>query len=125
MPRAHGIDRGLYLDERKELYKYQQASYDSFEKTLVALSGAFLAFSTGFLGFLKGTQTTPKVIVAPGSANFLLGSWISFAFALVLLMLCAFVNVRAYTIEIIKLEDALKDDRALNRPNNWAKFSKF
>ena len=114
-----GIDRKLYLDERKELYKYQQANYDSFEKTLVTLSGSFLAFSIGSLGFLGKGQPPAASVVAPGSGVFLVASWVAFSSSLVALVLCSFVNVRAYTVEIVKLEDALKDATALERPNRW------
>ena len=113
------IDQILYLDERKELYKYQQANYDSFEKTLVTLSGSFLAFSIGFLGFLARGTDPSRPVVTQGSAPFLFGSWILLASSLVALVLCSFVNVRAYTIEIIKLEDARTDAKALDRPNHW------
>lgn len=116
---ARGIDQKLYLDERKELYKYQQANYDTFEKTLVTLSGSFLAFSIGFLGFLsRGTDPARSVLTA-GSGPLLFACWILLAASLVALLLCSFVNVRAYTFEIIRLEDARHDAAALDTPNNW------
>lgn len=114
-----GIDQKLYLDERKELYKYQQANYDSFEKTLLTLSGSFLAFSIGFLGFLSRGTDPSRSVLSPGSGQFLLACWILFAASLVALLVCSFVNVRAYTVEIIRLEDARHDSAALDRPNHW------
>ena len=117
------IDQKLYLDERKELYKYQQANYDSFEKTLLALSGSFLAFSIAFLGFLAKGNGSSRPVLSPGSAPFLLASWILLAASLVALIFCSFANIRAYTFEIIRLEDARKDPTALDRTNHWRSVS--
>ena len=38
-----------YIDERKDLYKYQQTVYDGFERTITALAASFLPFSVAFL----------------------------------------------------------------------------
>jgi len=116
------LDRQLYLDERKELYMYQQTAYDNFEKTLTALVGAFLAFSVAFLGLLGRSQGAGPPNV-PHSGRFLIGAWLFFGVSLTALLCCFFVNARAFTIEIIKLEDALKDERALERHNLWRVLS--
>jgi len=117
------IDYKQYLDERKELYKYQQANYDSFERTLVALCGSFLAFSIGFLGFLSKGHNASHPVIAPDSAPFLVATWVALSLSLAVLVLCFFVNVRAYTREIKILEEALDNAQALEGPNRWRTLS--
>ena len=112
-----------YVDERKELEKYRQASYDSFERVLTTLAGSFLAFSVAFLGALKFMRQADEPLVAPGSSWLLAASWVGFAVSLVSLLLVFFVNARSFTLEITKLEEALEDARALDVPNRWSYVS--
>ena len=119
-PQPIRLTRQEYLDERRELYKYQQANYDSFETTLVTLSGSFLVFSISFLAFLKSGREAGLPLMQPGSAKFILGSWILLAVSLSILVVSFFVNARAYTVEILRVEQALGDIRALDAPNPWS-----
>ena len=118
------LDRQTYLDDRKELYKYQQTAYDNFEKTLTALAGGFLAFSVGFLGFVSRNQPSGAPIQLRSTA-LLEAAWGFLCISLVALLLCSFVNARAFTIEIVKLEEALADASALGRTNRWTGISKL
>ena len=51
-------------------------------------------------------------------------SWIALGSSLIFLLLLFFTNIRSYTVELIKLEDAMEDDSALDRVNWWAKLSR-
>ncbi len=121
--RPKRLDYQTYFDERKELYKYQQAAYDSFEKTLTALVGSFLAFSVGFLGFLPKSSPERTSELLGESAFLMIGSWMAFSLSLGCLLMCFFVNAKAYTVEITALEAALEDIAALDKPNSWRPLS--
>lgn len=122
--RARGLPRDEYIDERKELYKYQQAAYDGFERTITALSASFLAFSVAFLGFVTRPVGQNAVIGSVRRPGLLLASWLTFSASLVSLLLLFFANARGFTVEIEKIEDALHDDTALERSNIWVVVSK-
>lgn len=117
------LEYNVYLDERKELYRYQQAEYDGFAKTLTALAGSFLAFSTAFLGYLSKALAPGEVASPLRSPKLLIGTVALFSISLVSVVLVFFVNARSFTVEIEKLEDALADIRALERPNSWRTVS--
>jgi hypothetical protein len=116
------ISRDEYLSERKELYKYQQENWASFEKTLLTLSAAFLGFSMSFLGFLANGRPSGSAIVSPGSGGYLLGSWIVLSISIAALLGTYPVNIKAYTFEIVRIEDALVDTCALDRVNPWVRY---
>jgi hypothetical protein len=116
------LSRDEYLSERKELYKYQQENWASFEKTLLTLSAAFLGFSMSFLGFLANGRPPGTPIVSPGSESYLLLSWITLSISIAALLGTYPVNIKAYTFEIIRIEDALVDTSALDRVNPWVRY---
>ena len=117
------LDYDTYLNERKDLYKYQQAAYDSYEKTLTALASSFLAFSVGFMGFLVSSKPQGAAMLVSGSEIFLYACWTTLSLALLCLLLCFFVNVRAFAVEMRILDDALESTAAFDRTNLWTKFS--
>lgn len=82
------LDYDTYLSERKDLYKYQQAAYDSYEKTLTALVGSTLAMSIAFLGFLQSSRPKGAVLLPPNSEWWLYLSWGTLAGGLIALMRC-------------------------------------
>ena len=127
MPRKKpkSLDYNTYISERKELYKYQQAAYDSYEKTLTALTGSTLALSVAFLGFLQSSRPQEGPIIIKGSESWLYLSWLTLTLGLVLLTLCFFLNIRAYSIEIRILERALDDVKALSQRNPLTSASKI
>jgi hypothetical protein len=89
-----------YVKERDSLIKFEQSTYDGYEKTILTLSAAFLAFSVSFLGLLqKGGKSQLSPLVAP---KVLFWSWIFFAFA-VFIMLCNFL------VNAIGLRAAVRD----------------
>ena len=119
------LDYDTYLSERKELYKYQQAAYDVYEKTLTVLVGSTLALSVAFLGFLQSSRAKGVALLALDTECWLYLSWGSLAAALVALLLCFFVNARAFTVEMKVLDEALTDGSALERTNAWRNVSLF
>ncbi len=108
-----------YVKEREVLSKYEQANYDSYEKTILTLSGAFLAFSVSFLGLIKKTaspQVTPPTLMYP---NVLVSCWVSFASSILLMLLSFLVNALAFRAEVAKIEDAVDSVAELERKNIW------
>lgn len=70
-----------------------------------------------------GKQPGDRIVTA-GSGGYLFGSWVAFAVALSVLLIGFFVNIRAYTVEIVRIEDALHEPAALDRPNLWTACGK-
>jgi hypothetical protein len=117
------LDYETYTNERRALYQYQQAAYDSYEKTLTALSSSSLAFSIGFLGFLQASKPKGIAILVAGSKGELYLCWIALFLSLLCLLACFFVNVRAFSVELHILNDALISTTAFDRPNRWTELS--
>ena len=117
------LDYDTYCSERKELVKFQQAAYDSYEKTLTALVGSSLALSVTFLAFLQSARPEGKELFAADSACWLYASWALLVGALFLLLACFFVNAQAFAIEIDTLAEALTDENALLKSNSWGTTS--
>ena len=117
------LDYETYANERRDLYKYQQAAYDSYEKTLTTLASSSLAFSVAFMGFLQSSKPKGVQVLAGGSESLLYACWLAFSLSLVCLLLCFFINVRAFSFEMRILDDALESTSAFDRKNPWTKFS--
>ena len=114
------LSREEYSAERKELYKYQQENWANFEKTLLTLSSGFLAFSMSFLAFLARPAGQPIV-----GHRLLWSSWIALGVAVAALLVCYPLNIRGYTFEIVRIEDALTDPTALDRLNPWSRYGQI
>ena len=108
-----------YVKEREHLSKCEQANYDSYEKTILTLSGAFLAFSVSFLGLVMKTTAPPAAPVVLTSPAILICSWVSFALSIVIMLLCFLINALAFRKEVATIEDAVDDVHALNTKNIW------
>jgi hypothetical protein len=117
------LDYETYTAERRALYQYQQAAYDSYEKTLTALVSSSLAFSVGFLGFLQASKPKGMTILVAGSEGHLYLCWIALFLSLLCLLACFFVNARAFSVELHILGDALDSTTAFDRPNPWTTVS--
>ena len=117
------LDYDTYASERRELYKYQQSAYDSYEKTLTALTGSTLALSVAFLGFLQSSRPPSTPLIVSGSQFWLYVSWSALTIGLISLSLCFFLNARAFTVEMHILDRALEDASALNQKNWWTSAS--
>ncbi len=109
-----------YLKERELLSKYEQANYDSYEKTILTLSAAFLAFSVSFLGLLKRKPESGTELSALTSHNLLVWSWISFASSIFLMLLCFLSNAIAVRTEVIEIENRLDGKPASLKMNKWS-----
>ncbi len=83
-----------YVRERDSLGKFEQATWEGYEKTILTLSAAFLAFSVSFLGLLQRTEkgAAPRIV----ERGILFCSWVFFAVA-VFIMLCNFM-VNAFSL---------------------------
>ena len=117
------LDYETYSSERKELYKYQQAAYDSYEKTLITLTSSFLAFSIGLLGYLQSSKPNEAPAIAPGTEEMIYTSWICLSLSLMGLLACFFLNARAFAVEMGVLDDALTNPAALTKRNWWTTAS--
>jgi hypothetical protein len=121
--RKSKLTRAEYVVERAELYKYQQACYDGFERTITALVASTLGFSVAFVGYLSRTSSLSTVSSSMQIPRTLLWSRFALGMSLVSLLLLFFTNARSYTVEITKVEDAMEDDIALERVNWWPRVS--
>ena len=80
--RTKKMPRTVYLEERQHLAKYEQTNYENYEKTILTLSSAFLAFSISFLSlFDKSSDINNSVFPIVVTTAFLFSSWIMFAFS--------------------------------------------
>lgn len=120
---TEGLPHKEYLEERKELYKYQQAAYDSYEKTLVTLSASFFTLTSAILAYLQKELTTSGVPVPLEGKVFLLVSISLFSLSLAILLGCFFMNAKSYTFEIERLERARAAWSALEEVNPWTRYS--
>lgn len=109
----------VYLKQYEQIVKYQQANYDNFEKTLLTLSSAFLAFSVSFIGLLKKKAPDGTDVIVINSYPTLVASWICFASAIFLILMCFPIGALSWNTEIIKIEEALEDASSLNKDNKW------
>jgi hypothetical protein len=109
-----------YVKERELLSKIEQANYESYEKTILTLAAAFLAFSVSFLGIVRG-KTTPGVELSPlQSLPLLISSWISFAASIFSLLMCFLINAMSLRSEVVELENLLEGKQASERINKWS-----
>jgi hypothetical protein len=108
-----------YVKERAHLSQCEQANYASYEKTILTLSAAFLAFSVSFLGLIKKTVATPVNPVVLALPGVLISSWILFASSILMMLLCFLISSLAFRKEVATIEDAVDDVTALNRKNIW------
>jgi len=83
-----------YVRERNSLANFAQASCDGYERTILTLSAAFLAFSVSFLGLLRkegANASSPPTIISPG---LLFSSWVFFAVSVFIMLGNFMVNVK-------------------------------
>jgi uncharacterized membrane protein len=113
------MDYDDYVKEREQLSRYEHANYDSYEKTLLTLSAAFLAFSVSFLALLKRKTESGMDSLVLASPELLVCSWVSFASSVFLMVLCFLISTLALRKETAKLEKALEDVQALEEKNLW------
>lgn len=114
------LDYDDYVKERELLSKFEDASYERYEKTILTLSAAFLAFSVSLLGVLNRSPDAhgnlPPLAVIP--ALFL--SWIWFGLSVFVTLLVFPLSALALRKEIAMLEARLNDASATNGANPWA-----
>ncbi len=114
-----------YVREREHLSKYENDNYDNYQKTILTLSSAFLAFSVSFVALLRhqsvGSAIRPTLI----AHEFLVWSWFLFASSVVVTLLSFLVNALGLRLEVKKLGAALENPAALKRNNPWTPTGYF
>jgi hypothetical protein len=113
------MDYDDYVKEREQLSKYEQANYDNYEKTILTLSAAFLAFSVSFLGLVRKRMESGAELLALTSPKILVWSWAFFASSVLFMLICFLVSALGFRHETTRLEMALEDVNALEGKNNW------
>lgn len=108
-----------YVREREHLSKYENDNYENYEKTILTLASAFLAFSVSFLALLRNQSAAGSLLPTLTAHAFLIWSWISFAISVVITLLSFLMNALALRFEVTKLEEALEDTSALEGRNPW------
>ena len=106
-----------YTTEREHLSKYEQANYDNYEKAILTLSAAFLAFSVSFLGLFRNKTASGVQLPPLRCPNLLIWSWISFGSSILFLLLCFLVNAMALRAEVCELEKRLTEATAPEKRN--------
>jgi len=112
------LSREEYLDERKLLHGFHQAAFDSYERAVLALASALFAFSVAYLRLLPEGETIQAKFA-------LVSSWCFFAVAILSILSCFAMNIKAYNVEIAKVDAATEDASALEPANPWIKPSYF
>lgn len=123
-PESAGFSHTEYQEERKELNKYQQVAYDSYERTLTTLSGFFFTLTTALLAYFSKGGGGSVDGRQPFDRGYLMISLSLFFASLALLLSCFFVNAASFTFEIDRLGRAQSKLDALNEVNYWALASK-
>jgi hypothetical protein len=93
-----------YVRDRKMLSDYEQKCYESYEKTIITLSSAFLAFSVSFLALLRGRGPAPNLVFSES----LIASWVVFGASILFMLLSFWVSALANRKEVAKLERRLE-----------------
>jgi hypothetical protein len=105
------------LKEWDNLKRFEQQNYENFEKTILALSSALFAFSVSFLGLY-----TNRIVSTPGikiiNFGLLIGSWISFAITIILILLSMLFGGFAFRLEVKKIMKALNNKNEIINANN-------
>jgi hypothetical protein len=122
-PESDGLSQQEYLEERKELYKYQQAAYDSYEKTLVTLSGSFFTLTAAILTYLQKEATGSNTTLPLAGKGYLVLGLALFSVSLTILLGCFFMNAKGYTFEIERIERARQNWSVLSEVNPWTRLS--
>ena len=107
-----------YVKEREQLVKYEQQAYDNFQKTILTLSSAFLAFSVSFLGLLKrdgGAQPPPPL----NSLPLLVSSWISFASSVILMLVDFVIDAKALRTAVADIEPLAEGKAQKSNASKW------
>jgi hypothetical protein len=113
------IDYKDYLTEREHLSKYEQANYDNYEKTILTLSAAFLAFSVSFLGLLRKRPESGAELAVLTAHSLLIWSWISFASSIFFMLLSFLINAIALRTEVAELGKRLDGQPPSEETNPW------
>jgi hypothetical protein len=108
-----------YLKEREHLSKFEQANYDNYEKTIITLSAAFLAFSVSFLGLIRKAVPTGQTPPTLSSLDILIWSWILFAGSILSILFCFPVNGSGLRAEVKELENMRDGKHTPDRINAW------
>ena len=119
MKKKEQFDYDDYIREREHLSKYENDNYENYQKTILTLSSAFLAFSVSFVALLRNQSAGGVPLPTLTAHAFLVWSWISFAISVGVTLLSFLVNAMALRLEVAKLEEALETTSALEGRNPW------
>jgi hypothetical protein len=108
-----------YIKEREHLSKYEQTNYDNYEKTIITLAAAFLAFSVSFLGLVRKAVPTGQPPPSLSSINILIWSWVLFAVSILSILFCFPVNGSSLRAEVKELENMRDGKHTPDRINTW------
>jgi len=117
------LDHETYLKEREVLCKYRQSNYDNFDKAILTLSAAFLAFSLSFVGIMEKATKTPPINF--DNKGLLILSWICFAASVTITLFNFLVSILSYDRELEKIDKATEQGDALSETNVWVTISNF
>lgn len=108
-----------YVKERELLSRFEQAAFDSYEKTILTLSSAFLVFSISFLGIIRKKADSGVGLPPLESMNLLICSWISFAASVLLMLLCFVTNAKSLRTAVADIEPLLEGIERTVKAQNW------
>lgn len=107
-------ERKIYLDERKLLIEAERESARSFDKTIITLSAGALGFS---LTFIRQIAPNPQ----PDTLWLLVGAWVSFALALLAILLSFLLSQSAIRRQRKIIDEEQESKKAAReQPNCWA-----
>jgi hypothetical protein len=115
------LDYDTYKAERELLAQLEQSNYENYEKTILTLSSAFLAFSLTFLS-LTSNHSPGQLPNPPLSISILFSSWLCFGLSVIAILVDFLVGALAMRRDVQILERALKESVAARIPNPWVKI---
>jgi len=103
-----------YERDYEGIMQHRQENLSNYEKTITALSAAFLAFSVALLKFLESEGR-------PQRTELLVGSWVFFSAALFLLLANFVLSHMGYDSDLEDRAEAVEDSKFLEsqRTTRW------
>jgi hypothetical protein len=100
-----------YISERELLYGVEQQNYQSFEKIIITLSSAFLAFSLSFLALFSSKGTAEASTFHFAYISTLVASWILFAVSVVAILVSILLGAIASRYQLFEYEQEMEGIR--------------
>lgn len=97
-----------YASERELLYGAEQQNYQNFEKIIITLSSAFLAFSLSFLALFSKKAGAAETTFSFDGISTLVASWILFATSVISILVSIMLGAIASRYQLFEYEQEME-----------------